>query len=228
LNFPPIIEVQDLRRRDAESERTILDGITLQIDAGECVGLMGPNGSGKSTLLRAIARLDPLEHGELFFQGNAVHGDQVPPYRRRVVYVSQQSVVVQPTLREDLQYVFQFQSSNQSLDLQDAETQLVQFGKTASMLDQPAEQLSGGERQIAALVRAMALSPLVLLLDEPTASLDAVATEGIESGIKQWLAADTEAADGLRAVVWVSHDQQQLQRVSTRVVQLNAGRIIES
>lgn len=215
-----MIEVHNLRRLDAESERVILDGVTLQINAGECIGLMGPSGSGKSTLLRAIARLDPLDQGELFFQGNAVQGDDVPPYRRRVIYVSQQSIVVQPTLREDLQHIFQFQSSKQSLDWQQAESQLVQFGKTVSMLDQPAEQLSGGEKQIAALVRAMTLSPLVLLLDEPTASLDAVATEEIETGVKQWLAGDVS-----RAVVWVSHDQQQIQRVATRVIQVNAGRV---
>ncbi|MGB0597243.1 MAG: ABC transporter ATP-binding protein [Rubripirellula sp.] len=220
MNSSPMIEAHDLRRRDAESERVILDGVTLQINAGECIGLMGPSGSGKSTLLRAIARLDPMDQGELFFQGNAVRGDDIPPYRRRVVYVSQQSVVVQPTLREDLQHIFQFQSSKQPLDWQQAESQLVQFGKTASMLDQPADQLSGGEKQIAALVRAMTLSPLVLLLDEPTASLDAVATEGIETGVKQWLAGDVS-----RAVVWVSHDQQQIQRVATRVIQVNAGRV---
>ena len=223
MNSPPIIEVQGLRRRDANSERLILDGITLRIDAGECLGLMGPSGSGKSTLLRAIARLDPLDQGELSFQGNAVHGDQVPPYRRRVVYVSQQSVVIQSTLREDLHQIFQFASATQELNLHDAEAQLAQFGKPASILDQPVEQLSGGEKQIAALVRAMTLSPLVLLLDEPTASLDAVATERIESGVQQWLAADLP-----RAVVWVSHDLQQIQRIATRVIQMQAGRICES
>ena len=218
-----MIEAYNLRRCDAKSERLILDGITLQINAGECIGLMGPSGSGKSMLLRAIAQLDPMDQGELFFQGNAVLGDDIPPYRRRVVYVSQQSVVIQPTLREDLQHIFRYQSSKQPLDWQQVESQLVQFGKTASMLDQPAEQLSGGEKQIAALVRAMTLSPLVLLLDEPTASLDAVATEGIETGVKKWLAGDVS-----RAVVWVSHDQQQIQRVATRVILVKAGHIRES
>ncbi len=222
LNSHPIIELRGLRRRDHQSGREILDDVELTIDDGQCVGVVGPSGSGKSSLLRAIALLDPWNDGELRFLGEPIHGDQVPPFRRRVVYVAQQPVIAPPTLRDDLRHVFRFASARGTLDEREVDSMLVRLGKQANLLDQPVEQLSGGEKQIAALVRALCLSPQVLLLDEPTASLDAVATEAAETMIRQWRQASEQ-----RAVVWVSHDPRQIERVATQVIELHQGRLIK-
>ena len=95
------------------------------------------------------------------------------------------------------------------------------LGRDASFLAKAARELSGGEMQIVGLIRALQLDPAVLLLDQPTASLDAETVQSVEQLVDQWLAEEP----GRRAMVWVSHDARQVQRVARRVLWLNAGRL---
>jgi putative ABC transport system ATP-binding protein len=91
-------------------------------------------------------------------------------------------------------------------------------GRAPDFLDKLASDLSGGEAQIAALVRVLQLAPDVLLLDEPTASLDPASARSIEALVSAWFDADAE-----RACIWVSHDLEQARRVATRHLTMNAG-----
>lgn len=86
--------------------------------------------------------------------------------------------------------------------------QFDRIGKSSSLLSQPHENLSGGEAQIANLIRAMMLDPQILLLDEPTSGLDSKAVDAVESLIKSW-----RENDPTRAYVWVSHDHDQVTRM---------------
>lgn len=219
----PIVEIQGLRRTDAASGKVILDDAQLAIEEGECIGVVGPTGSGKSTLLRAIALLDHWNAGELLFHSTAIRGDAIPPYRRHVVYVSQQSVMMRGNLQEDLLRVFEYESASGELDLEQVRTQLTQIGNHIDLLDRSGELLSGGEKQIAALARALSLSPEVLLLDEPTASLDPASTETVEGFLGQW-----RTSSPGRAIVWVSHDAGQIDRVATRVISVQDGHVTDT
>ena len=97
--------------------------------------------------------------------------------------------------------------------------QLEALGRSAAFLTQSTRNLSGGEGQIVALLRALQMRPRVLLLDEPTASLDRLAAEQVEQLIARWF--DEER--GQRALVWVSHDSSHAQRLADRTVEIRAG-----
>ena len=91
-------------------------------------------------------------------------------------------------------------------------------GRDDSFLRQRTERLSGGEAQIVAVVRALLVAPSVLLLDEPTASLDSGTARAIEELIRHWVSASPD-----RAFIWTSHDRAQLERIAGRLVTLGPG-----
>ncbi len=218
----PLIELCEITRRDTKVQRTILDHVSLRIDAGERIGLVGPSGSGKSSLLRAIAKLDPTESGTLLHCGQPVERDLVPPYRRRVIYLAQHGGFLGTTVRENLELPFQLASSDVGFDLRRAEQWLTYFAKPGSFVDQSIDSLSGGERQMIALVRALSMDAVVLLLDEPTASLDATAAGQYEHLVLEWFRDDSEH----RAFLWVGHDLDQISRMTSRQIEMNQGRIV--
>jgi putative ABC transport system ATP-binding protein len=105
------------------------------------------------------------------------------------------------------------------LNLNVATELLAKAGKDASFLSKPAGDLSGGESQIVALVRALQLEPQVMLFDEPTSALDPQSADAVESLVRHWLGAGA----GSRAYIWVSHDPQQARRMSTVHLTMNKG-----
>jgi len=216
-----LIELCDVSRRLSRRDRPLLANVSLRIDASSRVGLAGPSGCGKSSLLRVMALLDPISEGRILLRGNPVSNAEVPRYRREVIYLSQHAAMIQATVRENLAFVFQLKSSASQYDETRVIAWLEQLEKGPGILDQPVDQLSGGERQLIALVRALQLDPSALLLDEPTASLDATAVARVESLLLQW-----QQQQPTRSFVWVSHDEAQLARVSARFIQMEQGRLI--
>jgi putative ABC transport system ATP-binding protein len=97
------------------------------------------------------------------------------------------------------------------------------FARSERLLDQSVQELSGGEQQIVALIRAMLLRPCVLLLDEPTAALDAAATEQFEQLVLSWHSDTAESPAATRGLVWTSHDVAQLRRVTNRIARMSEG-----
>ena len=216
-----LIQLRDLTRRDAKTKRLLLDKVNLSIHGGQRIGLVGPSGSGKSSLLRAIAKLDRCECGEVLFAGESISRDAVPTYRRQVIYLPQRSSFVSGTVRENLELPFHFRAATEEFDPSRVDRWLGDLAKSRELLSQPVDQLSGGEQQIVALIRAIALSPQVLLFDEPTASLDPAATRRFEELVLAWY---QEGEPNLsRTFVWTSHDADQIQRMTTRRVEISDG-----
>jgi putative ABC transport system ATP-binding protein len=235
LNQNPVIQVRQLTRRDRRLDRTILDQVDLSIAPGERIGLVGPSGSGKSSLLRTIAKLDLYDSGSINFHGAGVSPAAVPSYRRSVVYLSQQPMFRASSVGDNLELVFRLRAAGGSCDLQRARLWLDRLGKPASVLTQSIESLSGGEQQIISLIRALLLSPIVLLLDEPTAALDADSIVRFEQLVNDWHSSklesaksgDTAAPDAelSRALVWASHDTAQVQRMTDRQIRMHQGKL---
>jgi len=187
--------------------RTGLSPVSFELSDGECVVVQGPSGSGKTLLLRAIADLDP-NTGDVSLAGQAREMYSGPAWRRRVIYVPAESGWWGTQVGEH------FPVWEHAISLVEA------LRLSAAAHDWPIQRLSTGERQRFALVRALLLQPQVLLLDEPTAALDAEATAAVEQLIIERLQSGT-------SVLWVTHDPQQAVRLAKRSFFLNAGQFRE-
>ncbi len=216
-----MIQICNLTRRDAKTHRLILNQVNLSILGGQRIGLVGPSGSGKSSLLRAIAKLDRCDSGEVRFDGQSICKDAVPAYRRQVVYLPQRPSFVSGTVRDNLELPFRLDAANEAFDPSRVDRWLGDLAKSRELLDQPVSQLSGGEQQVVALIRAISLSPQVLLLDEPTASLDPEATQRFEELVLAWQ--QETGPRSSRGYVWTSHDAGQIERMTNRRIEISNG-----
>lgn len=177
-----------------------LPALSLQVAEGECLAVEGPSGSGKTRLLRAIADLDPAE-GHVFLEGVERREIPGPQWRRRVRYVSAESAWWGTTPREHFPPTTKLDRLLSAVALDNA------------VLDRPVAELSTGERQRLGLLRAIADEPRVLLLDEPTSSLDAQNAALAEELIKFQILAG-------RILILVSHDAGQIRRLAQTRLQL--------
>ena len=174
----------------------------LTIAPGECVGLSGPSGSGKTLLLRAIVDLDPHE-GRVLLDGKASHDTKAPLWRRQVAMMPSEIFWWHEVVGDHFTAV------------NDAWLSALGFDK--SVLQQPLNRLSTGERQRLGLIRMISGKPKALLLDEPTAALDDRTARKVEDLV----AAYRKENDA--PVLWVGHNTDQLQRVATRRFVMNKG-----
>lgn len=212
-----------VRLRDlvvAQGARTLVGPLSFELRRGTTLGLQGPSGSGKSTTLRALVGLLPT--GLTISGGVEVLGRDVcdpsvdlPALRARAVLVGQTPVVFPATILANATFGLRHVVRASREDLRARAVVAVQeaglWEEVRDRLDAPAEHLSVGQRQRLCLARALALDPELLLLDEPTSSLDPAATRTVE-----------DAITGLqgRTVLVVSHDRAQLARLCRAVVDL--------
>jgi UDP-glucose/iron transport system ATP-binding protein len=219
----PLLEACRIGRRDGADGAELLADVSLTLRAGDRLGLAGPSGAGKTVLLRALARLDPLSSGDVFWQGGTVHGHRVPQFRARVMYLHQRPVLVEGSVEANLQLPFQLkQHREHQYDRPRIVAWLNRLDRDESFLAKRQYDLSGGEAQLAGLLRALQLDPQVLLLDEPTAALDRHTATLAEELLSEWLADPTHE----RAYVWVSHDTQQTERMCERMIRLLSGSLL--
>jgi len=191
----------------------VLHSVTAQVDDARVTVLAGPSGSGKTTLLRLCNRLEVPASGSVRFRGEDLDGLDPLALRRRVGMVFQRPTMFAGTIAEN----FAVAAPD---DPAAYERQLVAVGLPADWLDRPADELSGGEAQRACLARTLLTGPEVLLMDEPTSSLDPAATRTLEElGVGL-------ARAGL-AVLWVSHDLAQVGRIADSCLVLRDGRVAE-
>jgi putative ABC transport system ATP-binding protein len=202
----------------------ILSDVTFAVPTGHVFTVLGPSGSGKSTLLRTVDRLIEPTGGRVRLDGIPTTALPVQDLRRRVGMVFQAPALFEGTVLDNVAYGPRLRGAPG--DSRDAERelacgQLSRVGLPPDFCDKPADQLSGGEAQRVCLARALANEPEVLLLDEPTASLDPAAARLIEDLLLR-LAADTDLT-----FVFVTHDLAQARRIGDHGLLLVDGRVIE-
>jgi tungstate transport system ATP-binding protein len=198
----------------AVGDRRIIDGVSLLLEAGPRTVIVGPNGAGKSVLLR-------LCHGLLNPTSGTIRWASLesPGGPRRQAMVFQRPVLLRRTAVANVAYALAIAGVPRVQRMPRALDALRRVG-LAHLAKHPARVLSGGEQQRLALARAWALSPEVLFLDEPTASLDPGATQEIEKGIAAVHASGTK-------IVLVTHNLGQARRLGDEILFLHQGRIAE-
>jgi putative ABC transport system ATP-binding protein len=188
----------------------VLRGVSLAIPAG-ATALLGPSGSGKSTLLRLLNRLADPDEGCVRFHGDDVRELDPLALRRRVGLVPQLPAPVPGSVADNVCFGPRLHGEDV-----DPERPLRLAGLDPSFAERDASRLSVGEQQRVMLARALALEPEVLLLDEPTASLDSAATGAVEDALRNLHEL---------SLVLVTHDRAQAGRLADRTIELEAGRV---
>ncbi len=223
-NETPLLEARGVGRRHREGTTWLLRDISLAISAGDRVALTGPTGSGKTLLLRSLAMLDAVDEGTILRQGEAPEPDEIPVYRSQAIYLTQRPRLFDGTVEQNLRIPYSLAVHRHRVySRENIAAYLHRLERDEQFLNLDAANLSGGETQIVALLRAIQLDPTVLLLDEPTASLDEGTSRQIEQLVTDWMS----VADGRRAFLWVTHDAAQTHRVARRTLQLRDGKLIE-
>jgi tungstate transport system ATP-binding protein len=186
-----------------------LTEVTLQIKPGERVALVGANGCGKSTLLRLLHGLAQPTSGQMH---------SVPGVRQAMLF--QKPHLMRLSVQANIALGLWLRGSPWGRAKAQAQTALARVGLTA-LAQRSARQLSGGQQQRVAMARAWALQPQVLLLDEPTASLDPHAKREVEALIEEF-------ANGPQAMtlIFASHNLGQVKRLASRVIYLELGRVL--
>ncbi|MFL5816460.1 MAG: ABC transporter ATP-binding protein [Conexibacter sp.] len=197
----------------AHGERVVLRDVSFAAPKGAVTALVGSSGVGKSTLLRCLNRLLVPQAGTVLLDGEDAAALEPCLLRRRVGLVGQTPVMLPGSVRENLAYGLPADADASADRLAHA---LADAGLGAAFLERPATELSGGERARVALARALTREPELLLLDEPTAALDADATEHIAATVRAL------AQAGLGVVV-ATHDLPFAAAVGDRVVALRDG-----
>ena len=200
-----------------------LQGINFKVAGGELVGIIGPNGSGKTTLLRAITRVLKPKSGEILLEGTNIWQLPLKELAKTTAVVSQGPEtgfmsVEEFVLLGRIPYYKGFQFLETKNDLETA-GRCMELTDTFRLKDQPMNQLSGGERQLALVARALTQEPGLLLLDEPTAHLDITHQVRILDLIKR-LNKELELT-----VLMVLHDLNLASEYCSRLILINNGQI---
>ncbi len=194
----------------------ILSNLDLKVQRGELVTIMGASGSGKTTLLRLINRLLEADSGAIMLKGRDIRDYDPLELRKKVGMVFQLPVVFKGSVLENIAFGMKLWGDNI-----DIEALARSCGIPENLFSADASQLSVGEKQRVCIARALANQPEVLLLDEPTSSLDAKSAEKIEE-----LLLNLRRERDL-TMLWVTHEKEQADRTGGRRVILREGRLEE-
>ncbi|MCL2122336.1 MAG: ABC transporter ATP-binding protein [Clostridiales bacterium] len=228
----PLLQVQEVYKEFPLPGKQVLhavNGVNLNINAGECLAVVGESGCGKSTLARMIARVEPLTKGKVCFQGKAIEtlqGEALRQLRKQMQMIFQNPAgAFSPRMKIGafLREPFVNHKILSRKDASDKARQLLlSVGLPEEYANRYPHQLSGGELQRVAIVRAMALQPLLLICDEPTSALDV----SIQQRIIALL--DHMRQEYEVSLLFISHDLALVNHFSERIVVMYLGFIVES
>lgn len=191
-----------------------VDNVTMDVAAGEVLGILGPSGSGKSTLLRSIAGLERLDAGRVRWHGDDITA--LPVHRRGFALMFQDGQLFpHRSVARNIAYPLRIQGAPAAGRV----AELLELVGLPGFGDRRVTDLSGGEQQRVALARSLAAEPRLLLLDEPLSSLDRELRERLAGDLRRILVETATTA------VFVTHDQDEAFAVSDRVAVMIGGRL---
>ena len=209
------IKIRDALKKYGDN--TIISDLSLDVKKGEFFTLLGPSGCGKTTLLRMIAGFNSIEGGDFYFGDKRIN--DMDPAKRNIGMVFQNYAIF-PNMNVEKNVAFGLKNRKLPKEEIKAKTdQFLKLMKIEEYRDRMPERLSGGQQQRVALARALAITPDVLLMDEPLSNLDAKLRVEMRTVIKE-----IQNNVGITCV-YVTHDQEEAMAVSDRIAVMNAGDI---
>ena len=215
-----LVKLEDVSKRYGEA--IALDSTNLSVESGKTTVLIGPSGCGKSTLLRLIIRLIAPDSGSIELNGKPVTPDNIDALRRRIGYVIQEGgLFPHLTTRANVLLMARHigkpeeETRNRLIEL----CELTRFSQ--NLLPRYPLELSGGQRQRVSLMRALMLSPELLLLDEPLGALDPLVRASLQTDLKEIF---TRLG---QTVLFVTHDLAEAIYFADEIVLMNEGRIVQ-
>jgi glutamate transport system ATP-binding protein len=216
-----LVELRDVRK--SFGDNLVLDGVDLAIERGAAIVIAGPSGSGKSTLLRCINGLEPIDSGEVRFEGAPVDysGKALSRLRSEIGVVFQQfNLFPHMTVRDNIVLgPVKGKGVPREEAVERARELLARVGIPEKANEYPAD-LSGGQQQRVAIARALAMDPKLMLFDEPTSALDPEMIREVLDVMRDL------AREGMTMIV-VTHEMGFAREVCDRIVFIDAGEIVE-
>lgn len=211
------IDSVTMRRSDKDGvKRTILDNVSVDIPASSVVALIGPSGSGKSTLLRLLNRLDDPDSGSIRFSGKEIARCDPLQLRRQIGLVLQKPFMFPGSVVDNLLYPSTTRGQAPPSDTALAEVMKI-CDVAGEWLDEPARKLSVGQQQRVSIARTLLNQPSVLLLDEPTSSLDPDTADRVLGRLCTYM------REKGRALLAVTHDHILARKYADRILNLANG-----
>jgi ABC-type Fe3+/spermidine/putrescine transport system ATPase subunit len=210
----PHLSLEKIRK--AFGAKDVLNDVSLNVAAGELLAILGPSGCGKSTLLRVVAGLLRADRGTVRIAGMEMDG--VPPRDRGIGFVFQDyALFPRMTVRDNIAFGLRVRGVTPG-DRNRKTSEMIELVGLEEEADRAVETLSGGQRQRVALARALAVSPSLLLLDEPLSALDIKVRERLRREI-----AAVQKKVGITTLI-VTHDQEEAMELGDRIAVMNEGR----
>ncbi|CAM5331174.1 Spermidine/putrescine import ATP-binding protein PotA OS=Afipia felis OX=1035 GN=potA_1 PE=3 SV=1 [Afipia felis] len=213
----PLMRIEGVRKRFGGF--VAVDGVSLQIGAGEFFALLGPSGCGKTTLLRMLAGFEVPDEGGIWLDGENIA--EVPPHLRPVNMMFQNYALF-PHLSVEGNIAFGLKQAAMPKDEMAARVaEMVALVRLQGLERRKPDQLSGGQRQRVALARALARRPRLLLLDEPLAALDKKLRAETQAEL-----VEVQRRLGMSFVI-VTHDQEEAMTLADRIGVMNQGKLVQ-
>jgi len=216
-----LIETVNISQKYGKQE--IIKNISLKVEQGEVLALIGPTGAGKTTLLRLLDLLELPASGHIYFDGEEVNSSKKLRLqaRRRMSFVLQKPVVFNMSVRDNIACALKWRKEKEPAISRRVDSVLELVGMTGYS-SRTARTLSGGETQLVAIARALAVTPEVLFLDEPTANLDPVSAARVEEVLAHIIGQQKTT------LVMATHDMSQGQRLAGRIGVIINGELLQT
>jgi ABC-2 type transport system ATP-binding protein len=213
----PLPWLRKLLRRQGTPVVEALRGVSLRVEAGEIFGLVGRNGQGKTTLIKtACGLIEPSEGRVRVFGFDSVRDGREVKRRVGLVSADERSFYYRLSGRDNLAFFARLHGIEQVSD------RLIETFELGPVIDRPFQEYSSGNKQRLAIARALLPDPPLLLLDEPTRSLDPISAEGLRRTLLTW----ARAGSG-KTVLITTHNLAEIEQLCERVAILSRGRVIE-